>query len=254
MLKFQAINLGYFKGDGGVMFGTVPKKYWQRKYPCDAQNMCIMAMRSLLIETDNKLIVVDPGMGDKHLDKVKFYQPFELKNIVDEIEKLGYTKDQVTDVIFTHLHFDHCGGGTIKDDKGNILPTFPNAQYHVSRAQWENYRNPTIFEKSSFFADNIEPLYEMNKLLFIENDIDFTSDVRLELYDGHTPGQIVILFNQDDKRYCYPADLIPTSAHLPLEWLSGYDNHITLAMDEKKRFFQNHGKDLEFIFYHDKKF
>lgn len=251
MLKFQAINLGYFKGDGGVMFGTVPKRYWERKYPCDSRNMCAMAMRSLLIETDDKLIVIDPGMGDKHLDKVKFYQPYELKNIVREIEKLGYAKEQVTDVIFTHLHFDHCGGGTIKDESGNIIPTFTNAKYHASTAQWQNYRNPGIFEKSSFFADNIEPLFESGKLNFITDDMNLTSEIRLELYGGHTPGQIVVLFNQNEKKYCFPGDLIPTSVHLPLEWLSGYDNHVALAMEEKARFYKNHSKDLEFIFYHD---
>ena len=252
MLKFQAINLGYFKGDGGVMFGTVPKKYWQRKYPCDENNMCVMTTRSLLIETDDRLIIVDPGMGDKHLSKIKFYQPYELKNIIEEIEKLGYRKEQVTDVIFTHLHFDHCGGGTIFNAQGDVVPAFANAVYHVSREQWDNYRCPCAFEKGSFFVDNVEPLWEAGKIHLIDKDMDFTTDIHLELYDGHTPGQIVVLFAMDGENYAFPSDLFPTSAHLSPEWLSGYDNFIALAMDEKLRFLEKHADEkLKYIFYHD---
>lgn len=252
MLNIQTIELGYFKGDGGVMFSTVPKKYWSRKYPCDTNNMCTMAMRSLLIVTDDKRIIIDPGMGDKHTDKLKFYQPFDLKDIANEVRSKGYAPEEITDVIFTHLHFDHCGGGTRLDEGKNTVLTFPNATYHVSRKQWNNYRHPGLFEKSSFFPENIEPLFHSGKLNFVEKDGDFTPEIRLELYDGHTPGQIVLILRQEEKTIIYPSDVIPTSCHMSLEWLSGYDNNAAVAMEEKKRLIDTYRECRPtYIFYHD---
>lgn len=134
MLKFHIIESGYFLGDGGVMFGPVPKKYWSNKYKTDENNMCEMSLRCLFIETDNRRILVDTGLGDKHNPKLKFYQPYNQKNIVEEIRKIGYAPEEVTDVILTHLHFDHCGASTVLDEKNRAVPTFPNATYRPSCA------------------------------------------------------------------------------------------------------------------------
>ncbi len=252
MIKFHIIESGYFHGDGGVMFGTVPKKYWSAKYKVDEKNMCVMALRCLFIETDTRRILVDAGIGDKHNSRLKFFQPFDQKDIAGEILKIGYRPEEVTDVIITHLHFDHCGGCTVFNSDKKVVPAYPNATYHLSLTQWKNYRNPSLFEKGSFFADNIEPVYDAGQLQFALEDMHLDEHVRLELYDGHTPGQIVVLFNTEEGNYAFPGDVVPTSLNLSLSWLSGYDNSVAVAMEEKKRFMDKAIKDKRtLIFYHD---
>ena len=155
MLKFHIIESGYFMGDGGVMFGPVPKKYWSAKYKTDDKNMCVMSMRCLFIETDTRRILIDSGIGNKHDSKLKFFQPFDQKDIRDEIRKIGHEPEDVTDVIISHLHFDHCGGNTVINQNNAAVPASPNATYHISLKQCNNYRKPSLFEASSFFADNI---------------------------------------------------------------------------------------------------
>lgn len=252
MIKFHIIESGYFMGDGGVMFGSVPKKYWSAKYKADEKNMCVMSMRCLFIESGSKRILVDNGIGNKHDARLKFFQPFDQKDIRDEIRKIGFEPEEVTDVILTHLHFDHCGGNTVFDDSGKAVPTFPNATYRVSLAQWKNYREPSLFEKGSFFADNIEPVYDAGQLQFVLEDMQLDEHIRLELYDGHTPGQIVVLFDTGEGNYAYPGDVLPTSLNLSLSWLCGYDNSMVIAMEEKKRFMDKAKADNRtLIFYHD---
>lgn len=252
MVKFHIIESGYFKGDGGVMFGPLPKKYWQSRYEVDDKNMCPMALRCLLIVTPTKRIVVDCGIGTKHDRKIRFYQPTNQNPVVDAIEALGYAPQSITDVVFTHLHFDHCGGATRLDADGSVVPCFPNAVHHVSKKQWNNYRNPSLFDKESYFADNVEPLWERGLIELISDDTQLDADVRLELYDGHTPGQIVVTFDTSEGKFAFPADVAPTALHLSLSCLSAYDNNLVVAMDEKKRFLDKARRDNRtIIFYHD---
>lgn len=252
MIKFHIIESGYFLGDGGVMFGPVPKKYWSAKYKVDEKNMCVMALRCLFIETDKRKILVDAGIGDKHNSRLKFFQPFNQKEIAGEIRKIGYAPEEVTDVVITHLHFDHCGGCTVFNSNKEAVPAYPNATYHLSLAQWKNYRNPSLFEKGSFFPDNIEPVYDAGQLQFVLEDMQFDEHIRLELYDGHTPGQIAVLFDTEEGNYAFPGDVVPTSLNLSLSWLSAYDNSVVIAMEEKKRFMDKAIKDKRtLIFYHD---
>lgn len=252
MIKFHIIESGYFLGDGGVMFGPVPKKYWSAKYKVDDKNMCVMALRCLFIETDTRRVLVDAGIGHKHDNRLKFFQPFDQKDLVEEIRKIGYPPEEVTDVIYTHLHFDHCGGGTVLNEKKQSVPAFPKATYHISLAQWKNYRQPYLFEKGSFFADNIEPVYDAGQLRFVLEDTRLDEAVRLELYDGHTPGQIVVLVDTDQGNYAFPGDVVPTSLNLTLGWLSAYDDSVAIAMEEKKRFLDKARHDRRtLIFYHD---
>lgn len=252
MLKFHMIESGYFLGDGGVMFGPVPKKYWSAKYKTDENNMCEMSLRCLFIETDTRRILVDAGLGDKHDARLKFYQPSRQNNIVEEIRRIGYGPEAVTDVILTHLHFDHCGGSTLLNEQQQPIPAFPHATYRVSLAQWKNYRNPSLFEKGSFFPENIEPVYDAGQLQFVLNDMQLDDQIRLELYDGHTPGQIVVLFETKEDKFAFPGDVVPTSLNISLSWLSAYDNSVAVAMEEKKRFLDKAKKDRRIlIFYHD---
>jgi glyoxylase-like metal-dependent hydrolase (beta-lactamase superfamily II) len=252
MLKYHIIESGYFMGDGGVMFGAVPKKYWSAKYKTDENNMCVMSMRCLFIETESRRILIDNGLGNKHNNKLKFFQPHNTVDIRDEIRKIGYEPEEVTDVIISHLHFDHCGGSTILNDDNEAVPAYPNATYHVILKQWNNYRKPSLFEKGSFFADNIEPVYDAGQLKFVLEDIQLDENIRLELYDGHTPGQIAVLFENEDGKYAFPGDVVPTSLNLQLSWLCAYDNSMVVAMEEKKRFMDKAKADNRtLIFYHD---
>jgi glyoxylase-like metal-dependent hydrolase (beta-lactamase superfamily II) len=239
-------------GDGGIMFGAVPKKFWAAKYPCDENNMSSMAMRAVFIETENHKIIVDTGAGDKHLSKIKYYKPHEMKDLREEIGKLGVSPEEITDVVNSHLHFDHCGGNTVANEKGEIVPAFPNAVYHVSLAQWENYRKPTTFERLSFFADNIEPVLDAGQLHRVPSDTELFDGIHLKLYDGHTPGQIAVFFDTDDERFVYAGDIIPSSVHCYHSCLCAYDNNLTLAMDEKKRLYDlAKAENRTLLFYHD---
>ena len=253
MADFHIIETGYFLADGGAMFGPIPKKYWSKRYPCDENNMCKMAMRCLFIETEDRKILVDCGSGDKHLSKLKYYQLHDLNDLTLEVEKLGYGADEVTDVILTHLHFDHCGGGTIINSEGVVVPTFPNAKYWLSQAQWDNYKNARPYEAASFFEDNIEPIREAGQLHLIDNDMLLCTEVLIKQYDGHTPGQLVIFINNETEgEVVFPGDVVPTSVHMPVGWLSAYDNNAALAMEEKQRFLDEvKAKNSLLIFFHD---
>lgn len=252
MLKFHIIESGYFLGDGGVMFGTIPKRYWSAKYPTDKENMCNMALRCLFIETEDRKILVDAGIGNKHEAQLKFFRPHHQKNLLEEIRRIGYPPEAVTDVIITHLHFDHCGWCTVFNPKQQVLPAFPYATYHISLKQWNNYRHPTLFEEGSFFSENIEPIFAAGQLTFVTEDTTLDKHIRLELYDGHSPGQIAVLFDTETGNYAFPGDVVPTALNLSLSWLSAYDNSVAIAMEEKKRFLDRAKADQRIlIFYHD---
>ena len=172
--------------------------------------------------------------------------------MVQEIEKIGYSSNEVTDVILTHLHFDHCGHATYFDGEKKAVPTFPNATYWLSNAQWKNYRNPLLFEKDAFFANNIDPVFNSNQLKLIDKDTELFDGLTLKLYDGHSPGQIAVFIDTETQNIVYPGDVIPTSAHVSLGWLSAYDNNAALAMEEKKRLLDKiTQEERTAIFYHD---
>lgn len=252
MIKFHIIESGYFMADGGAMFGPIPKMYWERKYPCNEKNLCVMAMRCLFVETENRRILIDTGVGNKH--ELKFYQPHNLKDIVEEIKGIGYEPHEITDVVLTHLHFDHCGYATCFDKDKKAIPTFTNATYWLSKAQWENYRSPLLYEKDAFYPENIEPIYNANQLKLINEDVELLKGFSLKLYDGHTPGQIAAFIDTKNEKIVYPGDVVPTSAHVSLGWLSAYDNNAALAMEEKKRLLDKVvEEERTAIFYHDAK-
>lgn len=252
MIKFHIIESGYFMADGGAMFGPIPKMYWERKYPCNEKNLCVMAMRCLFVETENRRILIDTGVGNKH--ELKFYQPHNLKDIVEEIKGIGYEPHEITDVVLTHLHFDHCGYATCFDKDKKAIPTFTNATYWLSKAQWENYRSPLLYEKDAFYPENIEPIYNANQLKLIDEDMELLKGFSLKLYDGHTPGQIAAFIDTKNEKIVYPGDVVPTSAHVSLGWLSAYDNNAALAMEEKKRLLDKVvEEERTAIFYHDAK-
>jgi len=234
-MKIFKIEAGTFHVDGGAAFGVVPKKVWKKRYPCDEENHCHITMRLLLIDTGEHLILIDTGTGDKQLDYLKYYGFKNVINFDSELSKHGYSCADITDVIFTHLHFDHCGGTTkFNDDKSKVELVFPNATHWVGKTQWENFLNPNVREGDSYFKENIIPVHEAGKLNFVSGNQFICPEVEVRIYNGHTVGQLVSYINLGSKTLVYVGDVIPLAANVPLAWISSYDIFPLAAMDEKK--------------------
>lgn len=237
-MTLQTLDTGLFKLDGGAMFGVVPKPIWQKLNPADEQNRCTWAMRCLLCEHDDRLLLVDTGIGDKQ--DAKFFGHYDLHGeatLLGSIRTAGYDIADVTDVLLTHLHFDHVGGAVKRVDN-ELTPAFPNATYWVHPDHWHWAINPNPREKASFLAENILPLQESGQLYFLtESQFPF-ADIDLLYVDGHTEKMALPLFHVNGRTIAYMADLIPSSAHILLPYVMSYDVRPLLTMDEKSRVLQ----------------
>lgn len=252
MFKIYIINTGYIKADGGAMFGVIPKRAWQRKYPCDNNNLCPLAMRCILAISDDKKILIDMGVGDIYTRDISYYEPFDLVTIHQSLSVLGFHADDITDVVMTHLHFDHCGGGVVRDDNNEIVPAFAKAKYWLSKNQWDNCLNPSRLEADSIFGDTIRPIKEAGLLNLIAEDMDLYPGFSLRMFDGHTVGQIVPLIETKEGVVAFPGDLIPTSNHVSLEWISAYDLLAQTSLTEKERLLTEAvEREYTLVYYHD---
>lgn len=252
-MKLQIIDTGYFYADGGAMFGAIPKAAWKRRYPCNDDNECVLAMRTLLVETDDgRLILIDNGAGSKHLEQLSYYKFFDRADLGEQLEQSGYTPAQVTDVVLTHLHFDHCGYTTALDEAQQLSLAFPDAVHWVSRAQWDACLHPSPLERDSFFADNILPVAEAGRLRLIEEDTRIHPLVSLRLYDGHTPGQLVAYIETEERTVVFAGDVIPLAPSVSLEWISAYDTFPLTSYAEKKRMLEEAARSGQaIVFCHD---
>ncbi|MEO7175411.1 MAG: MBL fold metallo-hydrolase [Saprospiraceae bacterium] len=255
-MKLTTIETGYFKLDGGAMFGVVPKSMWQRLNPADENNLCTWALRCLLIERDNRLILVDTGMGDKQDDKFRsIFQPFGPDSMAKSIRKAGYGLDDITDVFLTHLHFDHVGGAVTRNDRGQLVPTFDNASYWSTdkHLNWALHPNPR--EKASFLIENIEPLQAHGVLKYIEEQSVTTNwlhDIEILFVYGHTESMMIPIIPIGDRKLAYCADLIPSSHHLGLPYIMSYDLRPLDTMAEKANFLERAlNEDWILFFEHD---
>jgi glyoxylase-like metal-dependent hydrolase (beta-lactamase superfamily II) len=249
-MKLYKIETGTFQVDGGAAFGVVPKRVWQKRYPCNDDNFVRLAMRCLLIETGDKLILIDSGTGDKQLEYLKYYDFMGVISFETELNKLGFSCSDITDVVYTHLHFDHCGGSTrYNSDKTNIELTFPNATHWVGEAQWKNFLNPNIREGDSYFPENIQPIHDAGKLKLVTENQWLCPDVELRLFNGHTVGQLVSYIHSDEKTYVYVGDVIPIAACLPVAWISAYDTYPITAMEEKKALLDEAAEKKQILFF-----
>lgn len=230
-----SIELGDFVLDGGAMFGVVPKVLWEKKIPADKNNFIPMKARSLLIKGNGKNILVDNGPGSKLSEKLKnIYRIDDQSTDINAIlSKHQMTCDDITDVIITHLHFDHAGGSTIIKDN-NIVPTFPAAKYYVQKKQFEAAVNPGIKEAGSYFRENFVPLKKSGALVILDGPVELFDDIEILISNGHTPGQQHPLVKGKESSLFYCADLIPTSAHIPISWHMAYDNEPLSILDEKQ--------------------
>ncbi|MCF6402414.1 MBL fold metallo-hydrolase [Chitinophaga filiformis] len=239
-MNLYSIDTGYFKLDGGAMFGVVPKSIWNKLNPADDNNMCSWAMRSLLIEDGDRLILVDTGIGNKQDEK--FFSHYYLHgdaSIDSSLAKHGFHRNDITDVFLTHLHFDHCGG-CIERREDKLLPAFKNASFWSNQEHWEWATKPNDREKASFLKENIMPIQESGQLKFIprEEGIPFSNDFNIRFVFGHTDSMMLPQIRYKDKTIVYMADLLPSKGHIPIPYVMAYDMFPLTTLQEKKSFLQ----------------
>lgn len=242
-MTLYPIETGNFKLDGGAMFGVVPKVLWEKTNPADAQNRISMAARSLLIEVGNRLILIDTGMGNKQSDKFfGYYALWGDHSLEQSLKNVGFHKNDITDVIFTHLHFDHCGGAIVRSKNGLLVPAFPNALFWCHKEHWEWANKPNPREKASFLPENILPIEASGQLRFISGSGPLLTNTPFPfeflVVDGHTEKQLLPKLQYHGQTVLFAADLIPTAGHVPVPYVMGYDTRPLLTMDEKQRILQ----------------
>ena len=249
-MKLFKIEAGSFHVDGGAAFGVVPKKVWQKRYPADEDNYCKLHMRCLLVDTGERRILIDSGTGDKQLEYLKYYGFEGVISFPDELAEIGYACDDITDVVFTHLHFDHCGGATrYNADKSAVELLFPNATHWVGDAQWQNFLNPNVREGDSYFSENMMPIEEAGKLQKVSSDFVLTDGVELRIFNGHTVGQISVYVHFAEQTLVYCGDVIPLAANVPVAWLSSYDIFPLDAMTDKQRMLEEAAEKQQILFF-----
>ena len=261
--KLSIIESGSFGLDGGAMFGIIPKPLWQRTNLADDANRVRLATRNLLLESDTRKILIDTGMGSKWDEKSKnIYAIDEKHSLSSALSEKGLKPDDITDVILTHLHFDHTGGSTILVN-GKLEPAFPNANYFVQKQNFDWARNPSDRDKGSYIKDNFLPLYEEGVLNFIIGNAEFDDEIKMIVINGHTFGQQMVKISNGSDTFLFCSDLMPFVSHIPLPYIMGYDLQPLVTLEEKKKYLKLaldenwklfFGHDAEFAFATVKKF
>ena len=244
-MKLYSINTGYFKLDGGAMFGVVPKSMWNKINPADENNLCSWALRCLLIEDGNRLILIDNGNGDKQ--DAKFFKHYYLHGddtLDKSLAKHGFHRDDITDAFLTHLHFDHCGG-SINREGDKLVPAFKNATYWSNKAHWDWAVHPNDREKASFLKENILPIEESGQLKFVDvatakdgklGETSFAENISVRFVSGHTDNMMLPQIKYKDRTIVYMADLLPSQGHIPIPYVMAYDMFPLTTLNEKKSF------------------
>lgn len=235
-MKLFSVNSGHFKLDGGAMFGVVPKTIWNKLNPADENNMCSWAMRCLLVQDGNRLILIDNGMGNKQDEKFFGYYYLHGNDTLEKsLKKHGFGFDDITDVVLTHLHFDHCGGSiNYNSDRTKLYPAFKNATYYCSEKHWEWAVHPNVREKASFLKENILPIKESGQLKFIDKNTELISGFTFREVNGHTEAMLLPVIKYKNTSVVFMADLVPSVGHLPLPYVMGYDMRPLETLKEKE--------------------
>ena len=232
--KISVVHSGFFRLDGGAMFGIIPKPLWQKTNPADEQNRIMLSTRNLFLETPGRKILIDTGMGNKWNDKLKsIYEIDQRENSIEKsLGKLNLHTDDITDVILTHLHFDHTGGST-KFENGKIEPVFQKAKYYVQKKNYEWAINPSDRDRGSYIKENFIPLYEDGVLNFIDGEVKFDDEIEFLVVNGHTFSQQLVKISDGNETILYCCDLFPTVSHIPLPYVMGYDLQPLVTVQEK---------------------
>ncbi|HAP62027.1 MAG TPA: MBL fold metallo-hydrolase, partial [Cytophagales bacterium] len=252
-MNLHVINTGYFKLDGGAMFGVVPQPLWKKLNPPDERNLCTWALRCLAIEDGERLILIDNGIGDKQSEK--FFSHYFMHgdaSLEGSLKTAGFALEDVTDNFLTHLHFDHCGGGVRWQDReaGTFAMTFPKAQYWTNEAHWDWATQPNPREKASFLKENLLPMQESGHLQFIDPlAASPFSQFDIIYADGHTEKQMLPKINYGDRTIVFAADLLPSQWHVPMPWVMAYDVRPLVTMQEKAPFLEQAADEQWIIFF-----
>jgi glyoxylase-like metal-dependent hydrolase (beta-lactamase superfamily II) len=248
-MKIIPVSSGNFHCDGGALFGVIPKKLWNKVYPADENNFTKLALRCLLIDAGKRKILIETGIGNHFTEKHFENNGFKPGNRLEEsLLENGYSMEEITDVFFTHLHWDHCTGA-VKNQNGKLEPMFPNANYWCSKSQWEHSKISNAREKAAYHSGVLDFLFNTGKLNLVENEGELFPNIEVRFFDGHTPGQMIPFIHIENKTVVYMADLVPTAANIPLLWLAAYDLYPVKALDEKEKFLEEVAKKGFILFF-----
>ncbi len=247
-MNLHVINNGFFKLDGGAMFGVVPKSIWQKTNPADERNLCNWAMRSLLVEHEGRVVLIDNGIGNKQSEKFFSYYFLNGNDSLDKsLHKAGFNPDDITDNFLTHLHFDHCGGG-VERHGDQYKMKFKDATYWSNSGHWDWATQPNPREKASFLTENIVPMQDSGQLRFLDQTQDSNLPFEVITMDGHTEKQMLPKIQYKDQTIVFMADLLPSVGHIPLAYVMGYDTRPLLTLEEKEQFL-NEAADQQYILF-----
>ena len=250
-MKIQTIETGFFSTDGGAMFGIVSRKVWARKYPVNEDNRCPLTMRVMFADLGGHKVLFDTGVGPAVVDGMAYYHFHGLHSLVHEVQKLGFNPEAITDVVLSHLHFDHCGGSVVSVD-GVLKPAFPNATYWASARQWEMAQKPPLWESDSFVPQVIQVLKDAGQLKLVHSDRELFKGVRVKFFQGHTDDQLVSFVTDGIETYVFCGDVIPMEPHLLPLCIAAVDNSAVVSVDEKIRLLDEVGTEGQILFfYHD---
>jgi len=252
-MKLFVIDAGNFMADGGALFGVIPKIMWEKQYPADDDNYCNLKMRCLLVDTGDRKVLIDTGAGTKQSEKFFSYSRLNGNgNLHQSLKSAGYSYADITDVVLTHLHWDHCGGCVYYDEENKPQVTFKKATHWVSSEQWNNYTDPNKREGAVYFADNMMPVHEDGLLKTVEESRLIIPGIHIELFNGHTAGNMVPIVHTPKGALAFMGDLVPVLPCIQALWVSAYDTQPLVSIDEKERFLkQATQQNISLFFEHD---
>lgn len=248
-MKLHPIHAGNFSCDGGALFSVIPKPMWNKVYPADENNIVKMTMRCLLIDQGERKILIEAGVGNHYSDKVRRNNGHEETDVIEKsLNSKGYSAEEITDVVFTHLHWDHCNGAVLNKN-GQLKLQFPKATHWCSKQQWKHAQISNIRERAAYYPEILKFLKDEGRMQLIENEDEIFPGISARMYDGHTPGQVIPFINSGEKTYVYMSDLIPTAANIPIVWLASYDLFPVTALEEKERFLKEAAEKNYILFF-----
>lgn len=252
-MKLTPLHTGFLKLDGGAMFGIVPKRMWEKMNPPDDNNLCTWAMRALLVETADRKILIDTGIGNKQDAKFRaHFEPHGPQSLFDSLQQAGVGRQEITDVFFTHLHFDHCGGALCKNEKtGETELSFPNAFYWTNQRHFDWAMNPNAREKASFLKENFLPLHERGAIRFVDvrQNIKFAKNFHIRFYYGHTEALMAPLLKTEGGNVLYCADAMPSQWHIGMPYVMAYDIRPLITLKEKTKMLEEAVKNKTILFF-----